>query len=122
MWDHAKRVASVAVFSLMVVTTLAQAQTPAEFYRNRTVSMIVGSAPGGGFDALGRAVARNLPRHIPGNPVIVVRNIPGAGGIVAANTIYNNVPRDGSVMGLIRNFAALDPLLGTAEINYDATN
>ncbi len=121
MWDHAKRVASVAVFSLMVVTTLAQAQTPAEFYRNRTVSMIVGSAPGGGFDALGRAVARNLPRHIPGNPVIVVRNIPGAGGIVAANTIYNNVPRDGSVMGLIRNFAALDPLLGTAEINYDAT-
>ena len=121
MWYRYTRLASFVAVSLLILVTEVASQSPSEFYHNRTVSLIVGSAPGGGFDALGRAVARNLPKHIPGNPVIVVRNIPGAGGIVAVNTIYNNVPRDGSVMGLIRNFAALDPLLGTAEINYDAT-
>jgi tripartite-type tricarboxylate transporter receptor subunit TctC len=99
----------------------AKAQPVADFFKNRNVSLIVGSAPGGGFDTLGRAVARNMGRHIPGQPTIVVRNIPGAGGIVAVNTLYNNVPRDGSTFGLIRNFAALDPLLGTKEISYDAT-
>ena len=114
-------VASFALVLSLFLATAAYGQSVEEFYRNRTVSLMVGSAPGGGFDALGRAVARNLPKHIPSNPVIVVRNVPGAGGIVAVNTIYNNVARDGSIFGLVRNFAALDPLLGTAEINYDAT-
>ena len=118
---NGKIAVSFLTLSLVGFSWTADAQSPADFYGGRNVSLIIASAPGGGFDTLGRAVARNLSKHIPGNPVIIVRNMPGAGGVVAVNTIYNNVPRDGSVFGLIRNFAALDPLLGATGINYDPT-
>ncbi len=105
----------------------AQAQDAvAFFYRGRTVSLIVGSSPGGGYDLYGRLVARFLGRHIPGNPALVVQNMPGAGSNVAAAYIYNVAPKDGTVMGAIFMGAVVDPLFGeakrsthdTAKFNY----
>ena len=104
---------------------LAQ-ESVASFYRGRSVTLIVGSSPGGGYDLYGRLVARFLGRHIPGNPSLVVQNMPGAGSNVAAAYIYNVAPKDGTVIGAIFMGAVVDPLFGeakrsthdTAKFNY----
>ena len=106
---------------LALAAPVAFAQTPAEFYKGRTVNMIVSSSPGGGYDTLSRAVARFLPRHIPGNPGVVVRNMPGAGGIVATNHIARVAPRDGLTFAGVQNNTPFEPLLGTKEADYDPT-
>ena len=98
----------------------ARAQSVADFYKNKTVTLIISSSAGGGYDALGRAVARYLPKHIPGSPAVVVRNMPGAGGIVATNFLFNNAPKDGTVIGGVQNNTPFEPLFGTKEAKYDA--
>ena len=100
---------------------MALAQTPAEFYKGKTVTMVIGSAPGGGYDALGRAVGRHLSKHIPGNPTIVTQNMSGAGGIIPANHIYRVAAKDGSVIGTVNNTVPFEPMFGTKEAIYDAT-
>lgn len=70
-----------------------------EFYRDRTIRIVVGFSPGGGFDIYSRVIARHLARHIPGNPSVIVVNMPGAGSLVAANHVYNVAPKDGTVIG-----------------------
>jgi tripartite-type tricarboxylate transporter receptor subunit TctC len=99
----------------------AQAQSVADFYRGKTVSMIVSTSTGGGYDTLARAIARFIGKHIPGNPTIVVRNMPGAGGISAMNYLFNAAEKDGTVTGLVQNGTPLEPLFGTKEARYDAT-
>jgi tripartite-type tricarboxylate transporter receptor subunit TctC len=99
----------------------ASAQSVAEFYKGKTVSMIVSSSPGGGYDALSRTVARYLPKHIPGNPSVIVRNMPGAGGIVATNHIAKVAPRDGLTFAGVQNNTPFEPLFGTKEADYDPT-
>lgn len=99
----------------------AAADPIAEFYKGRTMSMVISSAPGGGYDALARTVARHLPKHLAGSPNIVPRNMPGAGGIVATKHLYTMAPRDGSAMGIVQNNAPLEPLFGTKEADYDPT-
>src|SRR6266576_399774 len=79
-------------------TRHATAQSVESFYRGRTVTMLVGTAPGGINDISARLVARHLGRFIPGNPAIVVQNNPGAGGLVTGNRLYNNVEMDGTVL------------------------
>lgn len=93
----------------------------AKFYSGRNMSMIIGSSSGGGYDTLARSVARHIVAHIPGNPVITVRHMPGAGGIAAANHLYSVAEKDGSTIGLLRNMVPLEPLFGTPQANYDAT-
>ncbi len=99
----------------------AQAQAPAEFYKGKTVTMVIGSAPGGGYDALGRAVARHLPKHIPGNPTLVPQNMSGAGGIIPGNHLYRAAAKDGTVIGTVNNTVPFEPMFGTKEATYDAT-
>jgi tripartite-type tricarboxylate transporter receptor subunit TctC len=99
----------------------AKADPVADFYRGRTVTMIVSTSTGGGYDTLARAIARHLAAHIPGDPTIVVRNMPGAGGIVATNYLYATAERDGSVLGLIQDQPPLEPLFGTKQAHYDPT-
>ena len=77
---------------------LRQAQSVEQFYKGRTVTMLVGTAPGGINDISARLVARHLGRFIPGNPTIIVQNNPGAGGLVTANRLYNVAEKDGSVL------------------------
>src|SRR5262245_4137645 len=71
----------------------------AEFYRGRTIRILVGFTAGGGFDVYSRVIARHLGKHIPGSPAVIVENIPGAASIIAANHVYNTSPRDGTVIG-----------------------
>jgi tripartite-type tricarboxylate transporter receptor subunit TctC len=99
----------------------ASAQSAADFYRGRTVTMVVSTSSGGGYDTMARAIARHLGKHLPGEPNILVRNMPGAGGIAAMNWLYNTAEKDGTVLGLVSNSTPLDPLFGTREARYDAT-
>ncbi len=97
----------------------ARAQSGADFYKGRTVTLLVGSSPGGGYDTLGRAVSRFLGKHIAGNPVIVVQNMSGAGGIIPANHLFKIAARDGTVIGMVNNTTPFEPLIGTKEAAYD---
>src|SRR5262245_14924980 len=75
----------------------AKADASAGFYKGRTVTVVVSSSAAGGYDTVARALARHMGRHMPGNPVFIVRNMPGAGGMTATNFLYNNADKDGSV-------------------------
>jgi tripartite-type tricarboxylate transporter receptor subunit TctC len=99
---------------------VAHAQDAAEFYRGRTVSLVAGFNPGGGADTYARLVARHLGKHIAGNPTVVVRNMQGAGSVVAANHIYNVSPKDGTELGLFAGNITIDPLMGGTQHKYDA--
>ena len=97
----------------------AQADAVADFYKGRTVTVVVSSSAGGGYDTLARAVARHIGKHLPGHPVFVVRNMPGAGGVTASNFLFTNADKDGSVIGLVQNNTPFEPLFGTREARYD---
>jgi len=97
----------------LLVTSPAMAQLATDFYAAKpTLRLIVSSTPGGGYDLFGRLVARYMSRYLPGNPQILVQNMPGGGGITAANYLYNVATKDGSIFGLI------DRGIPTAELLY----
>ncbi len=95
--------------------SMAAANAIEDFYKGKTVSLIVSSATGGGYDTLARLVARYLPKHIPGTPTVVIRNMPGAGGITATNHLYTVAARDGTVIGAVQNNTPFEPLFGTKQ-------
>ena len=114
--------ALVALFAALGLTMAqAKADAAADFYKGKTISLVSSSSPGGGYDAMARAVARFIGRHMPGNPTFIVQNMPGAGGILATNFLYNLAEKDGTVIGLVQNNTPLEPLFGTKEARYDAT-
>ena len=91
----------------------------AEFYRSEPITMIVASGAGGGYDAYARVLARHLPKHVPGEPRMVVQNMPGAAGIVAINHMYNRADRDGSVMAASDSITPFAGLLEMDASKYD---
>jgi hypothetical protein len=99
--------------TLLFPATPARAQPVADFYRGKTLRMLIGYGPGGGYDIYGRLVAEFLPRHLPGNPTIVAQNMPGAGSFVAAKYIYDVAPKDGTVFGSLAQTLALDSMTNT---------
>jgi tripartite-type tricarboxylate transporter receptor subunit TctC len=101
--------------------TEANADALSDYYKGKTVTMIVSSSPGGGYDTLARTVAKHMSKHIPGNPVVVVKNMAGAGGIVATNYLYTVAEKEGATIGLLQNNTPFEPLLGTKEAAYDPT-
>lgn len=111
----------VGALLALVAGTSVRADEVADFYKDKTLTMVIGSAPGGGYDTLARAVSNHLPRHIPGNPTIIMKHMPGAGGIQAIKHVYALAPRDGTTLGLMRNMVPIEPLLGTPQADYDAT-
>jgi len=98
----------------------AQAQSPDEFFRAKTISLLIGFGEGGEDDLWARAIARHLGSHIPGNPVVLPQNMPGSGGLLVANRLYNTAPKDGSVIGLINRGIPFEPLLGGRGDQFDA--
>jgi tripartite-type tricarboxylate transporter receptor subunit TctC len=119
-------VASRRIFALTVLTigasaasifapTAARCDDVSDFYAGRTVQLVIGYATGGGYDDYARLLGRHIGRHIPGNPTVVVQNMPGAGSIRAANYLHNVAPKDGSVFGGFARGIFLDPLLGRAD-------
>jgi tripartite-type tricarboxylate transporter receptor subunit TctC len=96
-------------------------QAVADFYKGKTVRLVVGSGPGGTFDTYSRLVATHMPRHLPGEPTIIVENRPGGGGLVAANTVYNVEPKDGTVLLSVAEDIAFQQLMGAEGIEFDAS-
>jgi tripartite-type tricarboxylate transporter receptor subunit TctC len=112
---------ALCVVGLAAMATSAHAQGPADFYKGKTVEVIVGSSVGGGYDIYGRLVARHLGKHIPGNPTVVAKNMEGAGGLRLANWLYNVAPKDGTVIGTYGRGIPFDPILGGKNAQFDAT-
>jgi tripartite-type tricarboxylate transporter receptor subunit TctC len=110
-----------AAFALALLPAApAFAQTPAEFYKGRTVELYIAYSAGGGYDLYARMLARHLGRHIPGNPQVVAKNMEGAAGLRLANWLYNTAPRDGTVIGATSRNIAFEPLIGNKAAQYDS--
>jgi tripartite-type tricarboxylate transporter receptor subunit TctC len=105
----ALREIAAAVAALVLAVTPAQADPVADFYKGKVVSLVVGYGSGGGYDVYGRLVAAHLGKYIPGNPTVVVQNMPGAGSLRSVNYLYNTAPKDGTI---IATFARDMPLMG----------
>ena len=103
---------ALIVFVLVLALPAARADEVADFYRGKQVDLVVGFGPGGGYDIYARLLARHIGKYIPGNPNVVVQNMPGAGSLRAANYIYTVAPKDGSTFGLFARDMALVALLG----------
>ncbi len=100
---------------------VAKAQNVETFYKGKNIEMIVGASAGGTYDAYARTLTRHLTTHIPGNPNIIVKNLPGAGSLIAARQLYVQSPKDGTVIGTIMRGAVMEPLLGDAtQANFDS--
>ena len=97
----------------------ASAQSPAEFYKGKTLSLIIPNAPGGSFDLYARLVTSHLGRFIPGQPSFIAQNMPGASGMLAANHLANVAPKDGTVLSVLVPNITLAQVLGVPAINYD---
>jgi tripartite-type tricarboxylate transporter receptor subunit TctC len=116
--------AALFVSALLVSTSLAspvRAESVAEFYTGKTITISVGYSPGGSYDYYPRVFARYLGKYIPGNPTVVVQNMPGAGSLRAANHLYNVAPKDGTALGVVTQTVMLEAPLGTPGVKYDAT-
>ena len=109
-----------ATLWLAPAASFAQADV-ASFYRGKTIEMIVGYAAGSSNDIAARALARVLGKHLPGNPTIITRNMPGGGSFVAANYVYTIAPKDGTVLGLMAPTLPIDEKLGTPGVRYVAS-
>jgi tripartite-type tricarboxylate transporter receptor subunit TctC len=105
--------------SIAAAAHSALAQTPEEFYRGKTLNLIIPNAPGGSFDLYARLAANHLGRFIPGNPSIVAQNMPGAAGMLAANYLANIAPKDGTVLAVLVPNITLAQILGVQSIAYD---
>ncbi len=97
----------------------AQAQTVEEFYKKTPLSVYVGSGAGGGFDEIARVFTPHLARHLPGSPSVVVKNMPGAGGLLNVNFMYNAAPRDGSAIAAPFNTVFMLPIFGDPAAKFD---
>ena len=110
----------VACAAILASSTSIWAQeTPEQFYKGKLVSIVVGSDAGGGYDAYARMVARHIGEHIPGNPSVTVRNMPGAGSNRAAAHLAVQAPKDGTTLGALQASAILYPLMYDRKLQHD---
>ncbi|MEZ2127748.1 MULTISPECIES: Bug family tripartite tricarboxylate transporter substrate binding protein [unclassified Sinorhizobium] len=111
-----------ATLALVLTTTTAQvthAQTPEEFYKGKTVTLIVSAAPGGGADLYARAFIKYFSKYLPGKPNVVINNLPGAGGLTAAAQLQNSEARDGTVVAMLQRNNLYLPLVSDDKIAFD---
>ncbi|MPZ37344.1 MAG: hypothetical protein GEU95_04650 [Rhizobiales bacterium] len=117
-----RRLATACVAAVaLALPAAANAQSVADFYKGKNVEVLIGYSGGGGYDVYARLLARHIGKHIPGNPTIVPRNMPGAGSLVLANWLYNVAPKDGTVFGMIGRGTPFDPILGIEGAKFDPT-
>ncbi len=102
-----------------MIPTSVSADPIADFYKNKRIKIVQGSAPGGGYDMYARTLARHLPNHIPGKPRFLVQNKPGAGGIVSANFVYNVAPQDGTVIAGLNRASPMAQIMGQSGPLFD---
>ena len=114
-WHVALAIGAWLALSLWVSPTLAQ-----EFYKGKTIRLIVATTPGGGFDAYSRAIARHMGKYIPGNPTIIVENMPGAGMLIGANYLYKQAKPDGLTVGNWIGTLVLGQITSRKGVEFDA--
>jgi tripartite-type tricarboxylate transporter receptor subunit TctC len=107
------------ILGLLAFAPLA-ARAVDDTFKDRTIIVYVSTGPGGGYDAYGRMVARYIGRHLPGNPRVIVENMPGAGGRSLANFLYNAAPKDGTAIGIVQHTIVYDDLFAEQGVKYDA--
>jgi len=117
MLQAVKLIAIPAGIAAALAALPAAAQAPS--LAGKSVTMVIGFGPGGGYDTWGRALARHIGKHLPGTPNVVPQNMPGGGSFNAANHIYTIAPKDGTVLGIIARDAPLGPLTGAAGARFD---
>ena len=113
LWRSAKVIFSAALLLIAAVSATAQ-----DFFKGKTVVVLVGTAAGGGFDTYSRMMARHIGKHLPGNPSIVVQNMPGAGQLIAANHLYNRASRDGLTIGHFSGSVIFRHVLGDQSVMF----
>ena len=117
----------VSLFGLVIAPVFASAQgsfdeqVVAKFYRGKTVKIVVGLGAGGSYDITARAISRSLGKHIPGNPVVIVENLPGAGGLLAVNQVNNAMIKDGTVIGSVGGPILANQVFGHPGARFDAS-
>jgi len=103
------------------IAALAAAPAAAQYYAGKTLTIVVGYKTGGGYDATARALARHLPKHIPGKPTVIVQNMPGANSIIAANHVYNVAKPDGLTIATFNRNLPIAQLTGVPGVKFDMT-
>jgi tripartite-type tricarboxylate transporter receptor subunit TctC len=112
-------VAAASLVAAAVLATQAWAQPSVEqFYKGKSIDLIIGYPPAGSNDTYARVLARHIGRHIPGQPTVVTKNMPGAGSFLAVNNVYSVAPKDGTVLAIGAPTTALDERLGTANVRF----
>ena len=109
----------VLTFELLNPLNLERASAQTPFYQGKTITMVVASTTGGGYDLWARVTARHIVKYIPGNPSIVVQNMPGAGNIIGANYVYGVAKPDGLTLGAVNPALYFDQLVGRSEVKFD---
>lgn len=109
----------LAVFALILVPFAAAAESVADFYKSHPIKIIVGGTAEGGYAPYARMLQLHMGRHLPGNPALLVQYMPGAGGLVAANFVYNAAPKDGTVIGAVQRSIVRLALLGDKGVRYE---
>jgi tripartite-type tricarboxylate transporter receptor subunit TctC len=100
-----------SVAAALTLATPARAQSVEEFYRGKTITILIGFSAGGGYDQYARLLARHFGKHVPGNPSVMPQNMPGAGSLKAAMNVYSVVPKDGLTLATTSRSVVTDPLL-----------
>lgn len=111
--------AALVALGALLQADPAAADPVADFYAGKTVKIVVGSAPGGGYDLYARLLSRHMSRHIPGNPSVIVQNMPGAGGITATNFLYAKAPRDGLTFGIVQGTLIYSQVGSSSSVQFD---
>ena len=109
----------IGVIACVWASHAASAQSVEQFYKGKRITLIVGSGVAGGDDVFARLVAKYLPKYLPGSPTVVVQNLAGAGGLVAATQMFHTQPRDGTVIAAVLRTVPMMPLLSDQPLNYD---
>ena len=109
----------IACVAALAAGSVAYADPVSGFYAGKTVTIIVGSSPGGGYDAAARTVGHHIGRLIPGKPNVIIQNMPGARGLTAANNLFNLSKRDGTVIGVLERMHLIDAYLIPDGVRYD---
>jgi tripartite-type tricarboxylate transporter receptor subunit TctC len=114
------RLAALTIVAALAAPSVsARADDVASFYKGKTITIVVGYAPGGGADLWARFIARHLGKHVPGEPNVIVQNMPGAGGFLAVANVYNNAPKDGTSILLPTSTAIAAPLMGIPNVRWE---
>lgn len=112
---------AIFLVAAVLFTAAAQAQGAGEFFKGKTISVVIGYPAGGGYDATARLLMRHMPRHIPGEPSMIPQNMPGAGSQRAANYLFNVAPKDGTAFGIVGGYIPFLPLWNSEGAQYEAT-